>query len=217
MPEGHRPTHVPFPKVFATRRTARRPGPRWTRFALFTLIMAGMAFMTGTTMAQNVTVNGTIDASIDGEARRWTTLYVADTEEGTQSSASFHRLGFGNMLDMTVQGHLTEGRFQVAGALSISAMLMGGVPSDCPCTVADPEILWFAGTGMFEDVYESISAELVFESVEPVGENAWRVEGRFSGVLAFIERVGMEPDESKTVTIEGTFAVDPMILEGEGE
>jgi hypothetical protein len=220
MPSRNRTTHVPFPPGPPPRRGAqrggKRVGPRWARSAVLTLIAVGMTFVTCTAAAQTATVNGTIDASIDGEARRWTTLYVADSEEGAQSSASFHSFGFG-MLDMTVQGHLTEGRFQVAGALSISAMLMAGIPSDCPCTVPDPEILWFAGTGMFEDVYQSITAELVLDVVETVGESAWRVEGSFSGVLAYIERVGMEPDESKTVTIEGTFAVDPMILEGDGE
>lgn len=178
--------------------------------ALLLTIGAGLA------TAQSVAVNGVIEATIDGEARRWTTLFVADSDEGAQSSASFYDGGFG-MLDLTVQGHLSEGSFQVAGALAITAMLMGGVPDGCPCPVPDPEILWFAGSGMFENVYRSIEATLVLDVVEPVGEGAWRVEGSFSGTLAYIERVGTEPDEDRTVQVSGTFAVNPMILEADAE
>ncbi|MFO7544877.1 MAG: hypothetical protein R6W77_05220 [Trueperaceae bacterium] len=198
------------------RRTTRSARTSSGALRIGTWLVAALLTMVGTATAQTVTVNGTIDATIDGEARRWTTLYVTDVEDGPQSTAAFHRT-FMNLVDMTVQGHVTEGSFQVAGALAVTAMLMNGVPTGCPCPVPDPEILWFSGTSMFEDVYQSVEAEVVLDVVEPVGENAWRVHGTFRGVLAYLESVYVEPDESQTVTIEGTFAVDPMILDSDEE
>lgn len=209
----------PWTSPWATARNVRRiarPNASSGAHRIGTWFVAASLALMGTAAAQTITVNGVIDATIDGEARHWTTLYVTDVEDGPQSTATFYPVMM-NMVDMTVQGHVTEDGFRVAGALSITAMLMNGVPSGCPCPVPDPEIMWFSGTSMFEDVYQSIEAEVVLDEVEPVGDDAWRVRGTFRGVLAYLESVYDEPDESRTVTIEGTFTVDPMILDSAEE
>lgn len=173
----------------------------------------GIALLMGTApfaVAQTSTT-GTVNGSLDGEQRTWHVLEHR-SEEGTESSSTMGAMpGFGGesyILD--VQAH-SEERFSVEGALHFSGMLDS--LEGCPCELTFTDSMYWTTTSMFDEVYRALESSVVVESVAQVEDGIYRLTGRFSARLGFMESAMQEePDATRTVVVEGTFVLERVLV-----
>lgn len=175
------------------------------------LLAAAAALLVGMGVAhaQEATVIGTIDATMNGEAGTWYLLEFA-TDEGPQPTATWTSI-MGVMLDLSLQAH-PEQRYAIENALSINLSLFSS-PSGCPCTYGPDEVsvTFWPGSSMFENVHSSAdggTAEATITVFEEIAEGVYRLEGTFSAEMPLIPRLGQEPDMSRVAVIEGSFVVE---------
>ena len=182
-------------------RLARAIG---TLFVLF-------ALLAGSASAQDATVIGTIDATLDGEPMSWYQIEIA-TDEGPAPLSTWSNVMM-TIYDVTLQGFL-EPRFMVDRTLAISLSLTGGLPEGCPCTFDDfsASVLYLSGGSISGDLYasdeEGGTATVVIDVFEPVGDGAYRVEGTFEATLVYVESFAAGPDPDDTIRIVGDVVVE---------
>lgn len=102
------------------------------------------------------------------------------------------------------------------GAIMVSFETLGEI-GPCPCTFAEAEILYFTGKTFSSDFHITNDATVNFDGLEELDEDTFRVRGSFGGELAFKADFMSDEDPDDTVTIEGTFAIERMTREPEGE
>jgi hypothetical protein len=178
---------------------------------LVRVVFVLLALVVGAASAQDATVIGTIDATIDGEPVSWYQIEIA-TEEGPAPLSTWSNLMM-TIYDVTLQGFL-EPRFMVDRTLAISLSLTGGLPEGCPCTFDDfsASVLYLSGGSISGDLYasdeEGGSATVVLDVFEPIGDGAYRVEGSFDATLVYVESFAAGPDPDDTIEIAGDFVVE---------
>lgn len=158
------------------------------------------------TAAAQFEVTGTIEGTIDGEARTWYALEY-QSDEGTDGTAWLRDLGneVFTMMLVEVQAH-DEPRYKIEGTLTLGGSLSRALDT-CPCTLSEVEVLYFPTSSMFTDVYHSLQAELVVERAEPAHDGTVHITGTFTAELGLVEDVmqGTEPDPERAITVEGRF------------
>ncbi len=157
---------------------------------------------------------GLIEGTIDGEPRTWYALSYRD-DEGTVDGTAHYQIWFERMFDLEIQAH-PEPRFAVEGTLSVRGSSWDGVPSDCPCVLNDPEVSYWSGSSMFDDVYmidhDAPDVDVTLDLFEPVGDDAYRAEGSFRAVLFRYAGFLDEADLDDSLTVEGTFTIERVLL-----
>jgi hypothetical protein len=175
------------------------------------LLAAGLlTALTLPALAQDATVLGTIEGTVDGEPRSWVQIEVPG-QDGPQPLSSWAN-SFMTVHDVTIQG-FAEPRFLLQDALSISVVDSSGLPTDCPCTYDETaaSVLYLSSGSMTEDLHMSDdggSVRLTFDVFEPIGEGVYRVEGSFEATLPFRESPLASPDLERAIEVAGTFTVD---------
>lgn len=186
------------------RETSLKVGVRLAAVVLFAAL--------GTAVAQFERV-GVITATLDGEARIWYVLSY-DGEDGSDSTATLEivNFGVGSITSLNVQGHAEEW-FSVEGALVLGGTALAAL-EDCPCTLTGSEIMYFATSSMFKDVYVSIDSELTIETFAMIAEDVASLSGTFSALLGFVENpVGPEePDPERAIAVQGEFVIERMMV-----
>lgn len=176
------------------------------------LIVVGLLALLGSAVAQ-FEVSGTIEGAIDGEARTWYTLSF-DSDQGPDGTAWLRDFGndYYTMVSLEIQAH-DEPRYKTEGTLTLGGSLTQDF-ADCPCTLGEPDIMYFSSASMFSDVYQSIEAELIIESAVVLDDGAVRLSGTFTGLLGLVKEVmkGDDPDTERTISVEGTFTLDRALL-----
>lgn len=176
------------------------------------LIVVGLLALLGSAVAQ-FEVSGTIEGAIDGEARTWYTLSF-DSDQGPDGTAWLRYFGndYYTMVSLEIQAH-DEPRYKTEGTLTLGGSLTQDL-ADCPCTLGEPDIMYFSSASMFSDVYQSIEAELIIESAVVLDDGAVRLSGTFTGLLGLVKEVmkGDDPDTERTISVEGTFTLDRALL-----
>lgn len=171
--------------------------------------VAALALGLGAAHAQDATVIGTIDATLNGEAGTWYFLEFA-TEEGPQATATWSSI-MGMMLDLSLQAH-PEPRYAITNALSLNLTLFS-TPSGCPCAYGPDEVsvMHWPGSSMFENVHMSDdggTAEATVTVFEEIAEGVYRLEGTFAAEMPLVPALGQAPDLSQVAMIEGSFVVE---------
>lgn len=179
-----------------------------SRLRMFAAV-AALVVVLGAVHAQDATVIGTIDATLNGEAGTWYLLEFA-TDEGLQPTATWTSI-MGTMLDLSLQAH-PEQRYVVENALSLTLSLFS-TPSGCPCSYGPDEVsvMHWPESSMFENVHSSDdggTAEATITDFEEISEGVYRVEGTFSAEMPLVPEIGQAPDLSQVATIEGSFVVE---------
>lgn len=180
-----------------------------TRLVRAVLVLLALAI--GSASAQDASVIGAIDATLDGEPMRWYQIEIA-TDEGPAPLSTWSNLMM-TIYDVTLQGFL-EPRFMVDRTLAISLSLTGGLPEGCPCTFDEfsASLLYLSGGSLSGDLYASDegggTATVVIDVFEPVGDGAYRVEGSFEATLVYVESFATGPDPDDTIEIVGDFVVE---------
>ena len=183
-------------KSLGERRGSRTRGLRRASGVLIVVVL-----VCGFVVAQEVT--GTLTGTVDGEERAWVT-FVLDTDDGPRSSASWNLL-MDRIFTMSIQGH-REPRFQVEGAIALSITGFS-VPSACPCSFENAEIFYWTSSSTLSDVYTSTGNTLTLTSFERLDDATFSARGTFSGTLMYHASPTSEPDEERTIEVEGTFDV----------
>ncbi|MEX2501771.1 MAG: hypothetical protein WD336_05295 [Trueperaceae bacterium] len=193
----------------ARGRPARGLGP----IPIAAFLIAAIALATGLSAAvaqAEFEVLGTVDATIDGEPGTWYALGY-DAGDGEEDATVHYQLLFGSMFSLQIQAHV-EPRYQLEGTLALQGSSFAGVPSDCPCTLSEPEASYWSTSAMLEDVYmvdrDAPDAEVILDAFEPIGDDAYRAEGSFRVVVHRYASVMGPPDLDDTLVLEGTFSVD---------
>ena len=159
--------------------------------------------------AQEATVIGTIDATLNGDASTWYVVEFA-TDEGPQATASWSSI-MGVMLTVSLQAH-PEPRYAIEDTLSLDLSFFSP-PSGCPCSYGSDEVsvMHWPESTMLENVHSSDadgSAEATVTVFEEIAEGVYRLEGTFSAEMPLLPRMNQEPDMSQVATIEGSFVVE---------
>ena len=182
--------------------------------AAFAAALLWLAAPASLAVAQEFDEIGVIEGTIDGEPRTWYALSYRD-DDGTVDGTANYQIWFERMFDLDVQAH-PEPRFAVEGTLSVRGSSWDGVPSDCPCPLNDPEVSYWSGSSMFADVYmidhDAPEASLTLDLFEPIGDDAYRAEGSFRAVLFRYAGFLEEPDRDDSITIEGSFTIERVLL-----
>lgn len=176
---------------------------RRTRHLLLSVVLLALLALTPA-HAQDATVTGTIDATVDGEPLRWTTLtFTADGE--VTNTAELEDYGF--LVHVTLQGHV-EPRYLLRQALVLSADLFGGLGA-CPCAGSEPELFYFVAGSMFANGHKADEGTFVVETALPLEDGRWHLTGRFAfDAPFFADLLFGEPDLDRVLRIEGTFDVE---------
>lgn len=176
------------------------PSPRRLRSIVLAVVLLAVL---ATGLAQDVT--GTISARLGDEVRTWSTIGTA-TDDGYQATASWTSF-MDSFVTISIQGH-TEAAFRVEGTLSIDATHFGSFPTDCPCDISEAEVMYWTSSSMFENVYVGEDAVVTLTTVEPLGGDAYRIEGTFSATLTFYPSALGEPAGDDTLAVEGSFVIE---------
>lgn len=179
-----------------------------------TTLLLALSVATGV-LAQGVTVIGTIDATLDGEEHRWYQIELSNAGVATALSSWARVRGPSDRpasYDVTLQGFL-EPRFLLERAIAISLSLTGSLPADCPCRYDDfsASVVFLEAGSMTDGLYVSDlggAATVVIETFEPVGGEAYRVEGSFAASLPYVPDIDTGPDLDDVVEVAGRFAVE---------
>ena len=181
---------------------------RLTGAASRLLIVVGLLALLGNAAAQ-FEVNGIIEGTVDGEARTWYTL-AFDSDQGPDGTAWLRDYGneYFTMVLLDIQAH-DEPRYKTEGTLTLGGSLTQDL-ADCPCTLGEPDIMYFASGSMFSNVYVTIEAELVVESATAADDGTVLLTGTFTGLLGFVADAlqGSDPDRERAITVAGTFTLD---------
>lgn len=180
---------------------------RLRSFATLVALLVGLGL--GAAVAQETTVIGTIDASLNGQAATWYLLEFA-TDEGPQATASWSSI-MGVVLSVSLQAH-PERRYAIEDTLSLELTFFTP-PSDCPCSYGSDAIsvMYWPESTMLENVHSSDAggnAETTVTVFEETADGVYRLEGTFSAEMPLLPRMNQEPDMSQVATIEGSFVVD---------
>lgn len=190
---------------------ARRKRPNRVVFVL----LAALALAFPAVAAAQTVVTGQMTATFDGEERTWHLLeHQSSARTQTSSSMGAIETFRGRTYSLNLQGQAEE-RFGVEGSLALGGMLES--LDDCPCGLDLTDLIYFtsssSSSSMFSAIYKAIESEVSVETIERIDEGVYSVSGSFRAVLGWIEdtRQG-DPDPSRTVTVEGTFAADRVLL-----
>lgn len=175
------------------------------RLATVLLAVLLLGFSLGSAVAQNE-VTGTVRATLDGTEREWVTLML-EGEETDMPSAAWHEM-MGMITTIAIQAH-PEPRFAIADTLTLEVVTFE-FPSDCPCTYQDASVMYWTTDSLLEDLYTADAATVVITSMEPLGDDAYALEGTVDATLSFMPTVHEGPDASDTIAIAGTFSIDRM-------
>jgi hypothetical protein len=162
--------------------------------------------------AQDATILGTIDGTVDGEPVQWYQIELPGP--GGATPLSSWSSPFAGIHEVTLQG-FQEPRFMLEGAIAISLSLTGGLPTDCPCRydAFSASLLYLSEGSMTESLYvsdEGGDASVVIDVFEPVGEDAYRVTGSFEARLVFVRDLASGPDPDDAIDVAGTFTIEPL-------
>lgn len=182
--------------------------PPFRALAVLLLLFVGLAVAQAQN-AQDATVIGTIDATLDGEARTWYLLEFA-TDDGPQATATWSSI-MGMVVSVSLQSH-PEPRYQIENALALELSLRS-LPSDCPCDYGSEQVsaMYWPESSMLANVHVSDaggSAQATVTTFEEIAEGVYRLAGTFSAELPLLPQMNAEPDMSQVATIEGTFVVE---------
>lgn len=171
-----------------------------------------VAALLGTAAAQ-FEVSGTVEGTVDGDARTWYTLEYA-SDQGADGTAWLRNLGndMFTMMMVEIQAH-DEPRYKTEGTLSLGGSLTQAF-GDCPCTLSEVQILYFSSSSMFTDVYQSIQAEMIVESAQPADDGTIHLTGTFSARLGLVEDAmqGTEPDPERAIDVAGSFDLGRVLM-----
>lgn len=158
-------------------------------------------------LAQDTTITGTVDGRVDGVDTTWYTLQFL--REGERQD-TVEILDYGFTVEIDIQAHV-EPRYLTRGALLISASF--GTLSACPCTASDLEVFYLAEGTMFANVFRAEEGSVVIDVATPLGDDRWRLEGRFEVDAPFYAEAFGAPDPERRTTLSGTFDVEGGPLE----
>jgi len=175
--------------------------------AAFLALVVGLGVGVG--LAQDATVIGTIDVTLNGEPGTWYLLEFA-TDEGPQATATWSSI-MGVMLNLSLQSH-PERRYAIKDTLSLEFSLFS-TPSDCPCSYGPDafSVMYWPESTMLQNVHSSDAegnAEATITLFEEIAEGVYRLEGTFSAEMPLLPGMNQEPDLSQIATIEGSFVVE---------
>lgn len=156
-------------------------------------------------LAQEVT--GTVTAFVDGaeEPRVWYTLGY-ETDEGYDATANWSLI-MESLAAISVQAH-PEQRYSRENAMSFEWSSFGGFPTDCPCTFEEVSFTYWTLPTFMDEYFATEEGTVVIETVGEVEENVYRIEGTFEATMLFQESVMSPPDPERTMTLQGTFAIE---------
>ena len=173
------------------------------RVLVTTMLIAVLA-----TASAQFEVTGTIEGSLDGETRNWYTLEY-QSEGADDGTAWLRNLGneMFTMMLVEIQAH-DEPRYKIEGTITLGGSLTQPF-EECPCTLTEVEILYFPSSSMFSNVYQSIEAEMIVDSIETADDGSIHLSGTFSAVLGLVEDVmqGTDPDPERSITVAGEFDI----------
>ncbi|MGY6706948.1 MAG: hypothetical protein ACXIVF_01370 [Rhizobiaceae bacterium] len=176
------------------------------RHAAGTTAAALALCLVGATPAFAMEEIGTIEATIDGEAGRWTTMHLA-----SENAATAEHSKIGPMTSISIQGHDPDSGSMMRNVLSLDVTLMGEGPS---AETFDPALSLFP-EGMSGPFYTSGDGQLEvsvrFDELD-LSERG-HARGSFSGQLCRQDGMFAEPDLDNCRAIEGTFDTELHLAE----
>jgi hypothetical protein len=195
-------------------RFAPRRDPTLHRIVTVATLL--LALLVGAALAQ-AEVSGTATGTIDGEAAAWST-YTQERQGQMVNTASWIEPMPGTGIrSYTILAQTEPVLFGVSeGAIMISIETLGEI-GPCPCAFADAELVFFTEKTFSSNFYVTNDATVTFDVLEELDGDTFRVTGSFAGEPAFRADFMTPEDREDTVMIEGTFEIERMSREPEGE
>ncbi len=165
-------------------------------------------------LAQGLEVSGTIQATLGGEARSWNT-FGTETVEDYHPTASWS-LFMDSFATLSIQGHIGS-MFSVENALALELSSFSGFPQDCPCTFTDASFMYWTTPDMFSGVYSTEAGQVTLTKVEPLGGDAYRLEGTFRGTLSQLDLMTDTTNPEDSFEVDGSFVIERLLRDDQGE